>query len=66
MLRDGNLVRRPYLDVLKEVSGDHGVLKIVTGMRGVGKTTLMSQYSEEVSSVKKPPAVVDLDFDGIA
>ena len=66
MLRDGNLVRRPYLDVLKDVSGDPGVLKIVTGMRGVGKTTLMSQYSDEVSSRKKPPAIVDLDFDGIA
>ena len=65
MMRDGDLIRRPYLEVLEEVSGDHSVLTIITGMRGVGKTTLMSQYAESLSSREKPPTVVDLDFDGI-
>ena len=65
MLKDGNLVRRPYLEALKQISGDPNVLKIVTGMRGVGKTTLMEQYAETLFKKKNPPKIVDYDFDGI-
>ncbi len=65
MMKDGYLIRRLYLDTLEEVSGDHKQLKIITGMRGVGKTTLMAQFAEEQSKKSNAPSIVDLDFDGI-
>ena len=65
MLKDGMLVRKQYIDALDEVSGDNSVVKVVTGMRGVGKTTIMSQYAETCVS-RRNVTVLDYDFDTVA
>lgn len=65
MLRDGMLVRTQYLNVLNDLSGNSSVVKIVTGMRGVGKTTLMNQYAEGYPKEHKL-TVLDYDFDSMS
>jgi len=64
MMKNGFLIRRQYLDVLKAASGDNTQVKTITGMRGVGKTTLMDQFIEwELSKTKT--RVLNYDFDDV-
>jgi len=64
MMKDGALVRKHYLEELERASGDNKVVKVITGMRGVGKTTLMSQYVA-YNLLKHKVRILDYDFDGM-
>ena len=64
MLKDGLLVRKQYLETLSEISGDNSIVKVITGMRGVGKTTLMRQYVETYVTTHKL-ITRDYDFDSM-
>ncbi len=65
MMNGGMLVRSRYIAMLTEASGDTGIVKVLTGMRCIGKTVAMRQFAGMYTSGKKLK-VLDYDFDGVA
>lgn len=65
MIEDGMLVRSGYIDMLKDVSGSTGIVKVITGMRCIGKTVTARQFAREYSAAEGT-TVLDYDFDGVA
>ena len=51
---DGYLVRERYLERLRAGRGDTGIVKVITGMRRVGKSVLMELYIEDLISSGVP------------
>lgn len=47
---DGTVRRRGYLEQLHASKGATGVIKVITGMRRCGKTTLMEQFEDDLRS----------------
>ena len=47
---DGTIRRRGYLEQLHASKGATGVIKVITGMRRCGKTTLMEQFEDDLRS----------------
>ena len=47
---DGTVRRSRYLEQMHESKGATGVVKVITGMRRCGKSTLMEQFKEDLRS----------------
>lgn len=54
--------RQQYLDVLK-VLKDKNLIKVATGVRRCGKSTLMSQFQDLLRAEKEDVAIVSLNID---
>jgi uncharacterized protein len=62
-LRSMQIVQRQqYLDVLK-VLKDKNLIKVATGVRRCGKSTLMSQFQDLLRAEKEDVAIVSLNID---
>lgn len=57
---DRTLERSNYVDALMKMSGD-GKIKIVCGMRGVGKTEIMKQLMARLKEAKKDCVYIDAE-----
>ncbi len=63
---DRYLVRERYLERLRVGRGDTGIVKVITGMRRVGKSVLMELYIEDLISSGVPEGdIVHIDFESI-
>jgi len=67
MMRNGKVIRTEYLKKLDALRGNRKVVKVLTGMRGVGKTTIMSQFLADLVKGGKPEAdIICIDLDSVA
>lgn len=60
-----NLVtRRDYMKMLRDSRGLTDVIKVVTGMRRSGKSTLLEMYRDELVSKGVDPAdIISINFE---
>ncbi|GHU50536.1 ATPase [Clostridia bacterium] len=54
--------RKPYMDTLRNLKDEH-IIKVVTGLRRSGKSTLLEMFSEEISMSTSPEAIQFLNFE---
>ena len=60
----GDLVRTEYIDKLSESKGENGTVKVLTGMRRCGKTSVLEQYVSYLRDAGVPDSdIIYLDFD---
>lgn len=56
------VLRSQYLDVLK-VLKDRNLIKVVTGVRRCGKSTLMSQFQDVLRAENEAVSIIDINID---
>jgi len=56
------VLRSQYLDVLK-VLKDRNLIKVATGVRRCGKSTLMSQFQDVLRSENEAVSIIDINID---
>ena len=56
------VLRSQYLDVLK-VLKDKNLIKVATGVRRCGKSTLMSQFQDVLRAENKAVSIIDINID---
>ena len=56
------VLRSQYLDVLK-VLKDKNLIKVATGVRRCGKSTLMSQFQDLLRAENPEVAIIDINID---
>jgi len=62
MSADDLLIRQRYMDDLADLSEDRTTIKVLTGMRGVGKTVVLQQFAQNLTKSGDKSAVrFDLD-----
>ena len=70
MTDSGELIRSRYIDKLTQLKGN-GMVKALSGMRNVGKSTILRQYRESLVADGRPEGSIicvdceSLDFDGV-
>lgn len=65
MAYDGELIRSRYIEKLSQLKGN-GMVKALTGMRNVGKTTILRQYREKLEAEgMSEDAMICLDTESI-
>ncbi|WP_400223970.1 AAA family ATPase [Methanomethylophilus alvi] len=70
MTDSGELIRSRYIDKLTRLKGN-GMVKALSGMRNVGKSTILRQYRESLVADGRPEGSIicvdceSLDFDGV-
>ncbi len=58
------LIREKYLSKIRPFYHDHGMIKVLTGIRRCGKSTLMSQIMDElIAGGTDPSRIVYIDLD---
>ncbi|GDX46929.1 ATPase [Bacteroidota bacterium] len=56
------ILRSHYLDVLKVLKGKN-LIKVATGVRSCGKSTLMSQFQDVLRSENEAASIISINFD---
>lgn len=56
------ILRSHYLDVLKVLKGKN-LIKVATGVRRCGKSTLMSQFQDVLRSENEAASIISINFD---
>ena len=56
------VLRSQYLDVLK-VLKDRNLIKVATGVRRCGKSTLMSQFQDVLRADNEAVSIIDINID---
>ena len=56
------ILRSHYLDVLKVLKGKN-LIKVATGVRSCGKSTLMSQFQDVLRSENEATSIISINFD---
>jgi predicted AAA+ superfamily ATPase len=54
--------RKPYMDTLRTLKDEH-IIKIVTGLRRSGKSTLLEMFADEIRETVKPKQIQFLNFE---
>ena len=60
-----NIIKRLQLDILKKVMGSPDI-KVITGVRRSGKTTLLNLFEEYVAANVKDAVIIHINFNDIA
>lgn len=60
------VIRRGYLDQLIRMSGKRDVIKVITGIRRCGKSTLLEQFKDHlISQGVQPSDIVSMNFESM-
>ena len=62
VMQKNMIARKPYMDTLRVLKDEH-VIKIVTGLRRAGKSTLLEMFADEISQAATPGQIQFLNFE---